>query len=51
MKKDTAEIEKKIVLNKKRVAKAADDLEIATEVNKNLNYSIMQLQGNEPDLV
>ena len=43
MKKDTIEIEKKVVLNKKRVLKAADDLELANEVNKNLNYSITQL--------
>ena len=51
LKKDTYDVQKKIELNKKRVLKAQDDLELVKEVNKNLQYSISTLESSEPDLV
>ena len=35
---------KKIELNKKREAKAKEDVEIVREVNKNLEYSVKALK-------
>ena len=51
LKKETIEVQKKVELNKKRVIKAEDDVELVVEVNKNLKYSIATMQSEKPDIV
>ena len=51
LKKETADIQKKVAMNKKRVAKVDDDLELVKEVNKNLKYSIASFESAESDIV
>lgn len=42
---------KKAVQVGKRAAIAKEELEVTVEMNKNLKYSVTQLENEEPDLV
>lgn len=51
LKQEERDLVKKAEQVRKRGAKAAEELAVTVEINKNLKYSIVQLAQEEPDLV